>query len=115
MSDSKPEQRALIKAPNRAVVSLRNDMAKRGLSLLKSNKEDEVKRWLESIGAEVKLDETGRVSDVTFWDNTAITDAGLVHLKGMTGMKDLHLSRTGITDAGLVHLEGLKNLRIIKP
>ena len=91
MSDSKPEQRALIKAPNRAVVSLRNDMAKRGLSLLKSNNEEEAKRWLKSIGAEFKLDETGRVSYfAAFWSDTGITDSGLVHLKGL---KDLHIDR----------------------
>ena len=42
---------------------------------------------------------------------TQITDAGLVHLGGMTGLKHLSLARTQITDAGLVHLEGLTGLQ----
>jgi hypothetical protein len=40
-----------------------------------------------------------------------ITDAGLVHLKGMTRLWELDLYRTKITDAGLVHLKGMTNLR----
>jgi hypothetical protein len=35
---------------------------------------------------------------------TQVTDAGLVHLKGMTGLRTLDLSDTQITDAGLAHL-----------
>ena len=41
---------------------------------------------------------------------TVITDAGLVHLKGLTKLEALSLSHTKVTDAGLVHLKGLKNL-----
>ena len=41
---------------------------------------------------------------------TQVTDAGLVHLKGLTNLKEMHLSRTQVTDAGLVHLKGLTNL-----
>ena len=40
-----------------------------------------------------------------------ITDAGLVHLQGLTGLERLHLTSTPITDAGLVHLQGLTCLR----
>ena len=39
-----------------------------------------------------------------------ITDAGLVHLKGLTNLESLNLSNTPITDTGLVHLKGLTNL-----
>ena len=42
-----------------------------------------------------------------------ITDAGLVHLKGMTKLEDLNLYGTKITDVGLVHLKGLTNLQNI--
>ena len=42
---------------------------------------------------------------------TAITDAGLVHLKGLINLKRLILADTQITDAGLVHLRGLKRLQ----
>ena len=38
-----------------------------------------------------------------------VTDAGLVHLKGLTGL-DVLLVGPGITDAGLVHLEVLTGL-----
>jgi len=42
---------------------------------------------------------------------TAVTDAGLVHLKGLTGLRDLELGNTQITDTGLAHLKGLTELR----
>ncbi len=43
---------------------------------------------------------------------TAVTDAGLVHLKGLTSLRDLQLGNTQITDAaGLAHLKGLTALR----
>ena len=37
-------------------------------------------------------------------DSTKVTDAGLVHLKGLTNLTSLGLGRTQVTDAGLVHL-----------
>ncbi len=40
-----------------------------------------------------------------------ITDAGLVHLKGLTNLNKLYLHLTPITDAGLVHLQGLTKLQ----
>ena len=39
-----------------------------------------------------------------------LTDAGLVHLKGLTRLKHLHLSGPQITDAGLEHVKGLTGL-----
>jgi hypothetical protein len=42
---------------------------------------------------------------------TAVTDAGLVHVKGLTGLRDIELGDTQITDAGLAHLKGLDALR----
>ena len=45
-------------------------------------------------------------------DETKVTDAGLVHLKGMTGLEVwLGLSDTKVTDDGLKHLEGFTKLR----
>ena len=44
---------------------------------------------------------------------TRITDAGLVHLAGLTSLELLDLSRTRVTDAGLVHLAGLTNLKVV--
>ena len=41
---------------------------------------------------------------------TEVTDAGLAHLAGLTGLVKLHLEKTKVTDAGLEHLKGLENL-----
>jgi hypothetical protein len=41
---------------------------------------------------------------------TRVTDAGLVHLKGMSQLAILNLTNTNVTDAGLVHLEGPTHL-----
>ena len=53
-------------------------------------------------------------------NGTRITDAGLVHLSGLTNLRDLWLTGTGVgltgtgvTDAGLVHLSGLKKLEVL--
>jgi hypothetical protein len=43
-------------------------------------------------------------------NDTTITGVGLVHLKGLTKLKILHLSNTKVSDAGLTHLKGLNNL-----
>jgi hypothetical protein len=42
--------------------------------------------------------------------DTPVTDAGLAHLKGLTGLRELWLNGTGITDAGLAHLKDLTGL-----
>lgn len=42
---------------------------------------------------------------------TAVTDAGLQHLSGLTNLEWLDLSGTAIGDGGLQHLSGLKNLQ----
>lgn len=42
-----------------------------------------------------------------------LTDAGLVHLSPLTGLKALALERTQITDAGLEHLKGLRELGLL--
>ena len=44
------------------------------------------------------------------FNSTQITDAGLVHLKGLTSLRSLSLRYTQITDAGLQHLKELTNL-----
>jgi hypothetical protein len=42
------------------------------------------------------------------------TDAGLVHIRGLTGLRELNLTDTQVTDAGLVHLKGLTVLCELK-
>ena len=44
---------------------------------------------------------------------TLITDAGLVHLKGLTKLQELHLNETKVTDAGLAHLKRLAELQTL--
>ena len=43
--------------------------------------------------------------------DSQVTDAGLVHLKGLTKLRELYLDETKVTDAGLEHLAGLTNLQ----
>jgi hypothetical protein len=45
------------------------------------------------------------------FDNISITDAELVHLKGLTNLQEINLCCTQITDAGLVHLNRLVSLK----
>jgi hypothetical protein len=40
-----------------------------------------------------------------------VGDAGLVHLKGLTELRELNLRSTKVSDAGLAHLRGLTGLR----
>lgn len=42
-----------------------------------------------------------------------VTDAGLVHLRSLTELRELQLDGTSVTNAGLTHLEKLPNLRIL--
>jgi hypothetical protein len=42
---------------------------------------------------------------------SAVTDDGLKHLSGLTGLRGLDLERTRVTPAGLAHLAGLRTLR----
>ena len=48
-------------------------------------------------------------------DGTPISDAGLVHLSGLTNLRTLALSNTPLTDAALVHLKKLANLKTDPP
>ena len=43
--------------------------------------------------------------------DTQVTDAGLAHLAGLTGLKHLVLNGTAITGPGLAHLTGLPALK----
>lgn len=42
-----------------------------------------------------------------------VTDAGLVYLKGMSGLRSLDISSTDVTDAGLLSLKDLTGLRYL--
>ncbi|MBR44835.1 MAG: hypothetical protein CME18_10505 [Gemmatimonadetes bacterium] len=58
----------------------------------------------------IEKDTQGEVVRVDL-DHTRITDAGMVHLKGMPNLQTLSLSYTDITDLGLTHIKGLNNLQ----
>ena len=45
--------------------------------------------------------------------STRVTNAGLSHLRGLTGLRVLWLYDTQVSDAGLVHLRGLTGLRVL--
>jgi hypothetical protein len=51
-----------------------------------------------------------RVGGSGHTSNARITDAGLVHLRGLTGLKKLYVGTNGITGPGLENLRGLTNL-----
>ena len=63
---------------------------------------------LEKLDAQIWRNEQGQVIHVRL-GRSQVTDAGLVHLKGMTNLEELWLP-TQVTAAGLVHLRGLPNL-----
>jgi hypothetical protein len=51
---------------------------------------------------------------VSIWlANPPVTDAGLVHLKGLTKLESLYLFHTQVTDTGLQHLKELTNLKAL--
>ena len=37
--------------------------------------------------------------------STAVTDQGLVHLEGLTSLKDLRMTRTNVTESGVAGLQ----------
>ena len=67
---------------------------------------------LKKLGSLIERNEQGEVVEVNLVD-TKITDAGLVHLKGLTNLQTLGLGFTKITGTGLVHLKGLTKLEML--
>lgn len=65
---------------------------------------------LKKLGARIQLDDQKQVVGVNFGERR-IADADLAHLKGLTHLRELDLTRTPITSAGLVHVKELKSLR----
>ena len=59
-----------------------------------------------------KGDPVKPVISVNFY-GTRVTDAGLVHLKGLTKLETLNLQSTDISDTGLIHLKGLASLKTL--
>ena len=70
---------------------------------------------LQKLGGKVVYDEQTSgtpVVSVTF-RGSEVTDAGLVHLKGLSNLQSLDLGNTKVTDAGLSHIESLTKLKYL--
>ncbi len=65
---------------------------------------------LKKLGARITLDEQSRVISVNLGERR-VTDADLVHLKGLHHLQELDLTRTRITGAGLLNIKDLPALR----
>ena len=96
-------------------------------ALLETNDQDEVislqATWTSGMTTSLKLTdelmldlvkEMSKLQELEL-AHTAVTDAGLVHLKGLTNLQSLGIGGFGskITDSGLVHLKGLTNLQTL--
>jgi len=74
-------------------------------------------QWLRFLASQKRLIDGNVLERISFIlvDGKSLTDAGLIHLRGMQKLQFLYLSRTAVTDAGLKHLyelTGLKELRL---
>jgi hypothetical protein len=68
---------------------------------------------IEKLGGRIEVETKVQGRPVTRVDfsGTAVADAGLQHLKGLTQLQKLDLGRTQVTDAGLEHVKGLTQLQ----
>ena len=74
--------------------------------------QEEAVAAIKEMGGKVKVDKNKAVVSV-FLNDTKVTDAGLVHLKGLTKLEQLYLRGTKVTPAGVKKLQqALANCRI---
>ena len=74
--------------------------------------QEEAVAAIKEMGGKVKVDKNKAVVSV-FLNDTKVTDAGLVHLKGLTKLEQLYLRGTKVTPAGVKKLQqALPNCRI---
>ena len=64
---------------------------------------------IKKLGGEVSIARKSKLTNVNL-RRTKVTNAGLVHLKGLPNLQWLSLNQTEVTDAGLVHLKELTKL-----
>ena len=69
--------------------------------------ESDAEPLLSQIGHLYRLEDLGL-------DGPGVTDAGLVHLTGLSRLEMLGLGSTRISDAGLAHLEELTKLKMYR-
>ena len=71
---------------------------------------------IQELGGSVRYKERiwgwgGPLVGVSFFGRPAeVTDADLIHLKGLTNLYALYLTHTEVTDTGLEHLKGMTSL-----
>lgn len=65
---------------------------------------------LKKLGARITLDDQNRVIGVNLGERS-VTDADLVHLKGLKHLQELDLTRTRITGSGLANLKDATTLK----
>ena len=82
--------------------------------------EDEPRSVTSVIGGRSQITDAGLVHlrgltrlGVLDLTGTPVTDAGLLHLRGLTQLVYLTLERTQVTDAGLEHFRRLTQLRVL--
>jgi serine/threonine protein kinase/Leucine-rich repeat (LRR) protein len=85
-----------------------------------------VAQWAMSIEGQIRIRESGQERDIHTLKNLPagqfqvvginvqgvkqVTDAGLLHLEGLTNLRYLNMEATPVSDDGLEHLQGLANL-----
>jgi hypothetical protein len=83
----------------------------------RSDAEEKAIAAIEKFGGRVTFDANKPGKPVISVDlsNTKVTDAGLVHLQGLTKLQELYLSKTNVTDAGVKKLQAeLPKCRIMR-
>jgi len=70
---------------------------------------------IKKLGGKVEFDKTSLEKPAVSVDfrGSQVTDAGLMHLKGLENLHSLNLETSRVTDAGLVHLHGLPRLETL--
>lgn len=95
-----------IEKSGASLMAIAQDTPELRFSALNVSKDfkDEQLAELKPIASQIKWMDLAR---------TPVTDKGLAHLSGMTGLTRLHLENTAITDAGLDAIKGLANLEYL--
>ena len=115
-------QREAVAQPDNQAEPQGNNQADAGREQA-SETEAEAVAALKDLGAQIKLNDNGEATTVSFFTTdpriqrahrTPITNRELEHLKALTSLGTLNLMQTtGVTDESLVHLTGLLRLRTL--
>jgi Leucine-rich repeat (LRR) protein len=105
------EQRTVVLLSNRLEITVPPERPQPKLSDVHAD-DRHAATALQQLGAILAADDQGKIGSVRL-SRTAVTDADLGHLKGLSGLKALYLDDTRITDTGLRHLTGLTGLETL--